>query len=144
MYPTEKTSSFLRRRGAHPPLALDICEALYNYMEYDNPSDGVKQDNIHIDVSKFREWYANARHLSSKEVIRAALGYGDFCCDIVTNVKKQVSVMELVETTIKNMQVLYEKTKCQYFDDQAQSWIEWRSMMLDDVKQKWSETSVGV
>lgn len=52
------------------------------------------------------------------------------------------TIMELVDSTIINMLVLYEQTQCQYFYDQAKSWTQWRSMVLDDVKQKWSETNV--
>ena len=52
------------------------------------------------------------------------------------------TIMELVDSTIINMLVLYEQTQCQYFYDQAQSWTQWRSMVLDDVKQKWSEKNV--
>ena len=62
-------------------LSKTICVSLIQHLQK-HPNCSI--DVLTVDMKKLRSWFLSNKEISNKEILESAMGYNNFCLDIVS------------------------------------------------------------
>jgi hypothetical protein len=66
-------------------LAKAICVAIIKYMQTNRPPN--LTTHVTVDLHKLHTWFINSPQILDVDMLEAAMGYNNFCLEVVTTTK---------------------------------------------------------